>query len=191
MTIGRLNGPLILFAAAGLGALGGCAHPIDQFSPAAKPPVPSTLAIGGGTEQVVSQTVTAGRSGRLRELRVPLACTDGILVVEIRDVNAAGQPGTMVLTSKRFAASALPGPVTNDYRDLFMLDASPRLRLAAGQRFAISFANPTGSCGVWPGPEGDPYPAGQGWADPNDTPIVPISLGTGRDDIPFVTVLQR
>lgn len=163
------------------------AQTIDQSAPADAPP---TLAIGGATQQVVSQTVTAGRDGVLVAVRAPLSCADGTLVVELRNVDASGHPGPTILKSATFPAASLGGDVTSAFRNFRIAGDGAPLRLTAGQRFAISFSNPTGSCGLWPGPVGDPYGGGSGWADGNDGPIVPVSLGTGRDDIPFRTVLR-
>jgi hypothetical protein len=63
--------------------------------------------------------------------------------------------------------------------------------MAAGDRFTIALSNASGSCGVWPGPVGDPYPGGNGWffAAPNAT-IAPLGTGTGREDLPFETVVH-
>jgi hypothetical protein len=160
---------------------------IDQSSPPDAAPIPFTHAVGGPADQVISQTVTAGVDGRLWEVRVPIGCDSGALILEIRDLSV-DLPGPTVLYQREYRIRDFPTPVTDDFRTLRIL--GPPVRLSAGDTYTISLSNPTGSCGIWPGPVGDPYPAGAGWADPNDGPIVPISLGTGRDDIPFVTVMQ-
>lgn len=182
----RLGAAAFVLALVGTN-VGAFAQSIDQSAPAASL---NTLAIGGATEQVVSQTVTAGRSGRLVAVRAPLGCTDGTLVIEIRNVNADGQPGATVLKSVSFPAADLGGGVTSAFRNFRIAGGGAPVALTAGQRFAISFSNPTGSCGLWPAPEGDPYTGGTGWADANDGPIVPVSLGSGRDDIPFQTIVR-
>lgn len=161
---------------------------LDQLSPTAPAPAPFTWAVGGPVDQVLSQTVTAGVDGRLWSVRVPIGCESGELVLEIRDVDALGQPGATVRFSRSYDASDYATPVTEAYRS-FRIIGRP-VRLAAGDTYAIVLSNPTGSCGVWPGLEGDPYPGGNGWADANDGPIVPVSLGTGRDDLPFHAVMQ-
>ena len=161
---------------------------VDQSAPTDPGPIPFTHAVGGPSEQVLSQTVTAGVDGRLREVRVPMGCGSGEVVLEIRDVNAEGQPGPTLYRSLSFDAGDFPVPVTDEFRSM-RITGRP-VRFAPGDMFAISLSNPTGSCGVWPGPVGDPYTGGTGWADPNDGPMVPLSLGTGRDDLPFQTVMM-
>jgi len=183
---------VLLATALSVSALGLTAHAamlvLDQSSPTSPAPIPFTWAVGGPSEQVLSQTVTAGVDGRLWSVRVPIGCDGGELVLEIRDVDALGQPGSTVRFSRSYDASDYATPVTDGFRS-FRIIGRP-VRLAAGDTFAIVLSNPTGSCGVWPGLEGDPYPGGTGWADANDGPIVPLSLGTGRDDLPFHAVMQ-
>ncbi len=163
---------------------------IDQSSPTSdEDPIPLTHAIGGGSGQILYQVVTAGLDGRLLEVRVPVACSSGVLRLEIRDVDAAGLPGPNVVYARNFAARRFPGPVTDTYQ---ALPVRPRLRLRAGDRFTIALSsNESGSCGVWPGPVGDPYAGGNGWffSAPN-TSIEPLGLGTGREDLPFETVMR-
>lgn len=160
---------------------------LDQSSPTETPPAPFTIAVGGPVSQVVSQTVTAGISGRLRAVEVPLGCASGQVILEIRDVDASGQPGPTVHFSDTYDFDDFPEIVTDTFRRLRL--HGPPVTFAAGDRFAISLSNPTGSCGLWPGPAGDPYAGGQGWADASDGPIVPLS-GNGTDDIPFRTFIQ-
>ena len=162
---------------------------IDRSSPTSEEdPIPLTLAIGGGSGQILFQVVTAGIDGRLFEVRVPLACDAGALRLEIRDVDAVGMPGPTVVSAQTFDARRFPGPVTDEYRALAV---RPPLALRAGDRFTIALSNAAGSCGVWQGPTGDPYAGGNGWffAAPNTT-IAPLGLGTGREDLPFETVMR-
>jgi hypothetical protein len=161
---------------------------LDQEAPAEMPPAPFTFAVGGPTEQVLFQTVTAGLDGRLRAVEVPIGCDSGTVILEIRDVDALGQPGPTVLATHAFAASDFPAFVDDTFQRL-RLRGMP-LRFAAGDTFTIALSNPTGSCGIWPGPEGDAYSGGTGWADGNDGPLVPLGLGSGREDMPFRTFVQ-
>ena len=161
---------------------------LDQESPADPGPIPFTHAVGGPNQQVISQTVTAGVSGRLRAVEVPMGCADGEVILEIRDVDAAGQPGPTLYFTDTYDVADFPSPVTDTFNRL-RLNGMP-VRFLAGDRFTISLGNPTGSCGIWPGPVGDPYPDGTGWAEGNDGPIVALSVGTDRDDIPFRTFVR-
>jgi hypothetical protein len=164
---------------------------IDQSSPASPAPIPFTWAIGGGpTGQILYQTVTAEETGHLMEVRVPLACAGGDLRVQILDVDpATGQPGTTILRERVFSGARFPGPVTDEFQ---ALPVRPPLPVAAGDRFTISLFNLSSTCGAWPGPVGDAYPGGSGWffSLPN-TQIAPLGLGSGREDLPFETIVQR
>jgi len=159
---------------------------IDQSAPASPAPIPFTWAVGGSTHQVLSQTITAGVDGRLREVRVPIGACTADVVLEVRDVTPAGHPGETLLYSRTYPSSDFDVVVTADFATL-RLTGRP-VRLSAGDTFAISLSSP-GSCGVWPGPIGDSYAGGNGWAK-GDGPIVPLSLGTDRADLPFVTIMQ-
>jgi hypothetical protein len=159
---------------------------VDQSAPAADPPIPFTWAVGGG--QVLSQTVTAGVAGRLWEVRVPIGCAGGDVLLQIRDVTPAGLPGPTVLYSRTFSGEDFPEVVTSEFRS-FRLIGRP-VRFAAGDRLTISLANETSTCGVWPGPLGSSYAGGGGWAEGDDGSVVSLSVGTDREDLPFMTIVQ-
>ncbi len=161
---------------------------VDQQAPPAVSPADFTFAVGGPHEQVLSQTVTAGVAGRLWQVNVPIGCENGTVILEIRDVDSSGQPGPTLLYTRGYPASHFPGIVTDAFQPLRLIGHP--VRFAAGDTFTISLSNPTGSCGLWPGPVGDPYPGGTGWADADDGPIVPVSLGYGTDDLPFQTIVR-
>lgn len=118
-----------------------------------------------------------------------MGCADdgGRVVVEIRDVDQSGQPGPTVYRRRHYPAAHFPIVVTGEFQALRL--GGP-LDFNAGDMFAIVVTNEGGSCGVWPGEIGDLYNAGTAWADANDGPIVPLSLGTGRDDLAFQTVMR-
>jgi hypothetical protein len=146
------------------------------------------LAIGGQSNQKLAQVVTAGISGKLAEVRFPVACDNGALIVEIQGVSS-GQPNGIVLASETIATATLPHfpPNPPSFRALaFSTPAS----VTAGSPFAIVLKNPTGGCGVFQGPIGDPYGGGEAYYDagPN-TPGVWLLLGD-RHDLPFQTVVK-
>ena len=160
---------------------------VDQVSPVEQDP-PFTFAIGGPSGQVVSQTVTVGVRGRLHAVGVPLGCADGELVLDIQGVDAAtDQANGTVIRRRVFDVTTLPTIVTAEYVQLAVGGSTT---FEVGDRFAIVLSNATGSCGVMPGVPGDGYPGGTGWADANDGPIVPLELGTGREDMPFLTMMR-
>jgi len=138
---------------------------LDQQQPTIDSGV--ALAIGGESEQKLAQIVTAGVAGRLAEVWLPVGCASGTLVLEIQGVTPGGEPDGVVLKKRTFQASHLPAvlpPVLQQFR------LGPSLRLAAGDRFAIVVSNPTGSCGLSPGPPGDSYGGGEAFFDARPNP---------------------
>ncbi len=169
---------------------------LDQSSPA-DPSATFTYAVGGPSVQVLSQTLTVGLSGRLAEVRVPIGCESGQVILQITDVDTStgvpgGLPGSSVLAERRYRANLFPEVVTADFQSLSL---GGRVGVTVGDRIAIVLSNPTGSCGVQPGPAGpvvgDPYAGGTGWAeDTINVSPVPLSTGTGTDDLPFQTFVR-
>jgi hypothetical protein len=120
---------------------------LDQQQPTASD-VP--LSINSG--QSLAQTVTAGLTGTLTKVRMPVSCSvtaptnpdlDG-LVVEIQGVTSGGIPNGTVLTSQKFLAANLPGAFTLSFSDLVF--SSP-IAISAGQKFAIVLKPSTTTAG--------------------------------------------
>jgi hypothetical protein len=149
------------------------------------------LTIGGTSEQKLAQTVTAGVTGSMVGVFLPIACATGEVIVEIRALDGH-EPGDTVLRRRRVAANDVPpiGPTGarfGSYRFLVPLS------LSEGDRFAIVVQNATGSCGMFQGPVGDTYARGAGFFDarPNAPGWVPFSEFSGaRDDLPFITEMR-
>lgn len=146
--------------------------------------VTRVLAVGGNSEQILAQVVTAGQTGRLRELHLPISCSPtSDLVVEIRSVDATGQPTATVLDSRTFSG------VSNDLRPpaptFGSLDMGGRVMLTTGSQFAFLLRT-AGSCGIVPG-IGDDYPGGDGFFDarPNPPGLIPIGA-----DLAFETFVR-
>ena len=148
------------------------------------------LTIGGASDQILAQVVTAGRSGFLEQVRFPVACTTGDLTVEIQGVDAI-TPNGVVLTSEIILGESLPSfsPDPPSFRGLTF--SSP-ISFTAGALFAIVLKS-AGQCLVFQGPVGNPYPGGDAFFDSRPNPPgvwIPISVGTGREDLPFQTVVR-
>lgn len=164
---------------------------LDQQAPVADP-VPFTLALGGaGSRQVLYQSVTVGLRGRLTELRLPIGCASGEIILEIFNANPDGLPvaGERPRLRRHFRADMFPEIVSTDF---YPLPLGGRVGVTAGERIVIVLSNPTGSCGIAAGKAGDGYLGGTGHADDTtDTfPPVPMSL-SGFDDMPFQTLVRR
>lgn len=147
-----------------------------------------TLAIGSDSEQILTQVVTAGISGTLSEVRFPVSCATGALVVEIQGVTS-GEPNGVVQASQTIPAASLPtfaADPTGFRKIVFSAPAS----VTTGNKFAIVLKNLTGSCGLLQGPVGDSYLGGEGFFDsrPNQAGVW-VLLGQ-RHDLPFQTVVN-
>lgn len=197
---------LLSVAASGVAATAFAQTPlvVDQSNdPVAVPP--NSLAVGGQSDQYLAQTVTVGIAGRLWEVRLPIGCATGTLVLEIRDVGAGGEPGPRVFHTQTYTAERhpelFPPSLTSDFRVL-RLTGRP-LNFAIGDTFTIVVSNgdsaddPTASCGLWPADDGDTYPYGQGWYLGSFAgvriwyPLETGLLGDPPQDLPFQTVMFR
>jgi hypothetical protein len=148
-------------------------------------PAAGTLAIGGGSRQMLAQTLTAALDGEMTALFLPVACASGTLVVEVRDV-VGGQPGPTVLRRRAVGAASLPDVGLRFRR----LSLGRGLVVAAGDRRAVVLRNPTGVCGIAYAAAGDAYPGGQAFFDarPNPPGWAPLSPDA---DLAFLQVVLR
>jgi hypothetical protein len=174
--------------------LGGCIPPggipvmppgLDQQQTTVDPSA-NTNAIGGGSQQILAQVVTSGRAGRLTEVRLPVACSSGNLIVEIRYVSSTtGEPVGTAVSAETIAGATISG-TPPPFRSVKL---SVPVWVGVGDRLAIVLSS-AGTCAIWPGPVGDPYSGGHAWFDarPNAPhQWVRANVGTGRDDLPFQT----
>jgi hypothetical protein len=176
-------------------SVGGCIPPgmptgtagLDQQQPTVDTSV-GAQAIGGASQQILAQVVTPSRAGRLIEVRLPVACSTGNLIVEIRYVSSTnGQPVGTAVSAETIVGSAIPAsglpPVWRS------VPLSVPVWVGVGDPFAIVLSS-AGQCAIWAGPVGDPYPGGRAWFDarPNAPHVwVRGNVGTGRDDLAFQT----
>ncbi len=163
----------------------------DQEAPAADP-IPFTFALGGGSGQVLFQSLTVGLNGRLAELRLPIGCASGEVILEIFNANPSGLPvaGERPRLRRRFAADMFPEVVSGDFQSLPL---GGRVGVTPGERIVIVLSNPTGSCGIAAGVAGNGYLGGTGHADDTTDifPPVPLNLSpTNPDDLPFQTLMR-
>lgn len=151
------------------------------------------LAVGGTSQQILAQVVTPDSTGQVVQLNLPVGCDNTALRIEIHDVDPSGAPATPPAAAsftRLIPAAAVAGSPA--WRALNLGRGFP---VVAGTAFAfeLSVVDTTRSCGVLQGPVGDPYPFGDGWfiALPNPPNVwEPLSLGTGRNDLPFETFVR-
>jgi hypothetical protein len=163
---------------------------VDQQQPIIDTAV-GGLAIGGDSSQKLAQVITAGMSGHLTEVRLPVACDSGsTLIVEIQEVTDSA-PNGVVLTSQAVTGDSLPPffPSPPSFRSLVL--STPAF-LNAGKQFAIVLTS-AGSCGVFQGPVGDTYQGGNLYFDALPNPpgwVCVCSFAGDRFDLPFQTVVE-
>jgi len=168
----------------GLAGSASAAPILDQEQPTIDTSPGFVFAIGGGSQQKLAQVVTPGRTGNLTELDLSLAC-DGDLTIQVQGVSGAKPSGTVLGT----LITTAPVPFPTSFRSFVLL--SP-IAVTAGVPYAIVLSS-TGSCGIWPGPVGDPYVGGNAFFDSRPNPAgvwEPLSLGNGREDLPFRTFVD-
>jgi len=169
------------------------AAPVLDQEAAVADPIPFTFALGGaGSRQVLYQSLTVGLNGRLAELRLPIGCESGEVILEIFNANPDGLPvvGETPRLTRRFAADSFPVDVSGEFQ---ALPLGGRVGVTAGDRIVIVLSNPTGSCGIAAGVAGDVYLGGTGHADDTTDifPPVPLNISeTNPDDLPFQTLVR-
>lgn len=149
-----------------------------------------SLAIGGPSEEKLAQVITAGASGRLAEIWLPVGCASGQLDLEIQGVDGSGLPDGNVLHRMPVPAATLPSVLPAVFQQFRL---ARRLHFDAGDRFAVVLINETGSCGISPGPAGDSYAGGKAYFDarPNQPGWIELFLSGETDprDLSFQTVV--
>jgi hypothetical protein len=158
---------------------------VDQQQPVIDKSVGGT-AIGGASEQKLAQVVTAGISGPLMAVKMPIGGSSGDLVIEIQEVTG-DEPNGTVLASETFNSTNYPAEDSDGMRRFAF---SAPVDITDGHTFAIVLSSPGGSYGIFRGPTGNPYPGGDGFYDarPN-TPGRWVPLSTRRD-LPFKTIVH-
>ncbi len=153
---------------------------------------PAIDTLGGGLAidpgQNLAQSITPGATGQLTEVWLPVACQPGsTLIVEIRSVTN-GAPGDAILASYSVDASVIPPWVFLDPPILRRLALPSPVPIVQGRPLAIVLRS-TGDCGVFQGPAGNPYAGGDAFYDDLRFPSMWTGFTTGRQDLPFRTVI--
>jgi hypothetical protein len=144
------------------------------------------FVVGGPTNQVLAQTVTAGASARLAAVRLPVGCLSGSLTLQVQEVRA-GLPSGAVVASQSLPAASLPPSPPQVRFPTIAVPGTPFFR--AGERFALVLRS-TGTCEVAAGPVGDAYSGGEAlFQDRALGPSRWLPLGP-RADLPVETLVE-
>lgn len=129
----------------------------------------------------LAQTTKAGFDGFLTRIDLPMACEGGWLDIDITNVTADDVPGTRVLSHTEL--DALLFPLSDGYI-WRTINLDSRVRMSAGDRFAIVLTNKSGRCGIGMGSSVDLYPDGRSvWRYEFTPPGVWMSTGGLADPI--------
>lgn len=165
---------------------------IDQQEPIIDFQAPFIFGIG---PQILAQTVTAGMTGFLVGINLPVTIGPGTVTIAIEGVSpeqaeqalSGGVPSGPILTAETFSAADMPPVDASGFRDFSF---STPVSLTAGEPFAVVLSA-AGQSGIQVGPLGNSYARGEGLFFATDTGHwASISIGTGRFDHPFQTVME-
>jgi hypothetical protein len=152
------------------------------------------IAVGSFSQQKVAQVVTAGISGHLTEIRLPLVCGPiSSLILQIQGVTNEKPNGTVLGTTivpGSSLPSFFPGEVT-----LRPLQLSQPIAVTQGHQFAIVLDATGEGCGMFQGPVGDSYVGGNAYFDSRPNPVgmwvCMCEFASARWDVPFQTLVER
>jgi hypothetical protein len=152
----------------------------------------AAYVLGGEVDQRLAQIVTVGISGRLSRIEAPIGCTEGELLLEIRNLRADGAPGDTVLHSQTYPASDFPEAAPLGTWSTLILTDGPGF--TRGQRFALVLDNPTGACDLTGAAAGDLYSRGGAYFKALPTPADWLSFADApgdEDDLVFRTYMTE
>ncbi len=139
------------------------------------------FTIPGSDQLNLSQTVTAGIGGTLKEVQLGVSCTSGELFVDIQRI-ANNKPNGEVLTSETFSNTNLNSSLT-----FTSLVFSSPVSFFKNEQFAIVLST-SGSCFIANGVEGNSYSGGNSLF--NNTSSDGWVIFSNEEDLPFQTVVD-
>jgi hypothetical protein len=150
--------------------------------------------IGGGSEQKLAQTFTAGVTGNLVAMRMPIiGCGGGDLILEIRLAAPDGSPGGTLLSTTRFAPSAAPSSGAEFHE--FRLGDPVRIRRSVKYGYTLRM-DPnvaTANCNYANSEPGDLYPGGEHFFDTRPNPpgwLRASDVPDPEKDLAFETIVD-
>ncbi len=151
------------------------------------------LGIGGGSEQRLAQTFTAGRTGDLVALRLPVSgCGGGDLVIEVRLAGPDGGPDGALLNTTRIDPALVP-VIFSDLHE-FRLSTPVRVRTSVAYAFVVRMDPEalTSNCNFAHTPLGELYEGGAFYYDARPNPpgwVIGAETGA-RLDLAFETIVD-
>ena len=159
-----------------------------SIRPFALYPLDLDRATAGEAKRNLAQTFTAGATGMLDAVHLPIACVEG---VQFRLQLRIGDPDGPLLYDRRYQ------PATHGKGGFLNLPVFGGVLIREGTVYALVLSSAPvigagATCSIAAGPEGDPYAPGHAFQNvPGATADywAPLSA-SGRDDLPFRTVMR-
>ena len=130
----------------------------------------STLAIGGASEQKLAQVFTAGRTGQLTHVTIPVACESAATLTVNIEKATGGVPTGSVLAQEFLAGSTVPTIVPSPAVGFRIVQFNNPAYVFAGVQYAVTLKASGDSCGLYHGPAGDSYAGGVAYFDARPNP---------------------
>ena len=160
---------LIAVAATAVAASGGvaaAAGPLDQ-SQTALDSTHSYYSLSSGLfTQTFAQTFTAGRTGLLDQVSLPLRSRGPDLTVEVVPVTAGGAPDT---TAAPLASAVVPSSAAPPFGVTWVPVTLPDTMVTAGSQYAIALVAPAFGAWQWLGASSPLYADGQAYYQAPDS----------------------
>lgn len=130
----------------------------DQFN-AADPAPLYTIGIGGSRDQRLAQTFTAGLSGRLAAVALPIGCEASARVrIDIREIDRSGGPGWPPIATTIVPGSMFP-PTVGIGTPFTSVMIPGNRTIVAHVRYTIA-VGAVGNCAIVPALVGETYGPG-------------------------------
>jgi hypothetical protein len=151
--------------------------------------ISSTLAVGGASQQKLAQVVTAGRTGRLTDVTIPIMCQPGAKVLVSIQKTAGGVPTGSVLAQTVLPGTQFPTLFASPAVGFRIVRFDTPATVSTGQVYAIVLEAFGDSCGVFGGPAGDSYSAGTAYYDARPNPPGWLAMSP-VSDLAFQTFVE-
>jgi len=139
----------------------------------------AVVGVGGESEQIIAQVVTAGMEGALTDVWLDLASLDKV-TVEIQGVSLDSSPNDVVATSEVMHKGSLPTSCPNDPPLSAHIVFSNPVYFMAGEQFAIVIRS-NGEGGAAISYDNNPYGGGAFFFDSRPNPPGEWVIDANRD----------
>jgi hypothetical protein len=163
---------------------------LDQEQPSIATDAAAVIGVGPPSGQRIAQVFTAGRTGLLSYVTIPIICDPrATLVVRIEGVDR-DRPSGLVLAGEAISGMQISGADFGGgvyaFRSIHLSNAP---MVFAGVRYALVLSADSPGCSVAQSPIGDTYGFGDGYYEIESEGLFWAELGARRD-LPFQTFVE-